>query len=138
MEVSADEKDLFLTISTHLTGFNEAELHGTGMLDAYYATIVKNNAPSDLRYFFEQVAVILEISKKDEKRLHEAIALDLMPLSAYSGLAQNIITLWYTGNWANTPVSAQAYQQGLVWDAAEAHPPGAKQPGFGSWSLPPL
>ncbi len=138
METLTGDKALFLLISTHLTGFNEAELLGTGMLDTYYDSIVKNTTPSDLRYFFEKAGDILATGKKNKTLLYESIAVYLMPLSAYDGLGQNIIMLWYTGNWNNTPVSGQAYKQGLVWDAAEAHPPGAKQPGYGSWSMPPL
>jgi hypothetical protein len=46
--------------------------------------------------------------------------------------------MWYNGNWGQNVVSGQAYIQGLIWDAAEAHPPGAKQPGYGSWAIPPL
>ena len=34
-------------------------------------------------------------------------------------------------------VSADAYQAGLAWGLAGAHPQGARQPGYGSWALPP-
>ncbi|OCX50491.1 hypothetical protein BEL04_22185 [Mucilaginibacter sp. PPCGB 2223] len=142
--------DLFLEISALLTGFNKAELQGTGMVATYYNTVA--NIPQDPNYsdqelaaneanvgfFFEEVNSILKENKKDESKLQQAIAGRLMPLSAYNGLAQSIITLWYTGSWGANVVNAQAYIQGLMWDTAEAHPPGAKQPGFGSWSFPPL
>jgi hypothetical protein len=69
-------------------------------------------------------------------------------------MARNIIKMWYTGNWAQLPqawrnqhgagardvdhvISSQAYQEGLVWRAIGTHPQGAKQPGFGTWALPP-
>ncbi len=69
-------------------------------------------------------------------------------------LARNIISLWYLGIWNELPwywwlqhgigatnetrvVSSEAYKEGLLWRAMGAHPPGAKQPGYGSWSLPP-
>ena len=64
--------------------------------------------------------------------------------------------MWYLGSWFPPPeswfaaytkvkqndslqrvVSAVTYKEGLVWKAIGAHPPGAKPPGFGSWSKPP-
>jgi len=133
--------DLFLEISAILTGFNKAELQGTGMVESYFNYV--SNTPSDaqkanLDFFFAKVQAILKETKGDEQALEFAVSDQLMPISAYNNMAQNIITLWYTGNWGQNVVSAQSYIQGLMWDTAEAHPPGAKQPGFGSWSLPPL
>lgn len=52
-------------------------------------------------------------------------------------LARNLIQLWYLGQWGFPVISAQAYQEGLVWKAIGAHPQGAKQQGFGTWSSPP-
>ena len=34
-------------------------------------------------------------------------------------------------------VNTAAYREGLVWDTIGAHPQGAKQPGFATWSFPP-
>ncbi|MFI5137523.1 MAG: hypothetical protein ACHQIM_06825 [Sphingobacteriales bacterium] len=129
------EKDLFLKISVALTGFNEAELEGTGMVDTYYQTILENNTADVITYFFRAVETIIEGSNSDEEKAIETL---LMPAAAFNGLAQNIITMWYLGNWGQNVISGKAYTQGLVWDAAETHPPGAKQPGYGSWSIPPL
>ena len=129
------EKDLFLKISVALTGFNEAELEGTGMVDTYYQTILENNTTDVITYFFRAVETIFEGSNSDEEKAIETV---LMPATAFNGLAQNIITMWYLGNWGQNVVSGKAYTQGLVWDAAETHPPGAKQPGYGTWSMPPL
>jgi len=133
--------DLFLEISTYLTGFNRAELQGTGMLETYFNTV--NDPPreadkNNIDFFFEAVQSILKDGNGDEQAISTAIAAHLMPLSAYNGMAQQIITLWYTGNWGNNVLSSQSYIQGLMWGTAEAHPPGAKQPGFGSWSMPPV
>ena len=60
-----------------------------------------------------------------------------MPDSLYNGLAKNIITMWYMGNWMNTVINPQSYVQGLIWGVAETHPPGAKQPGYASWASAP-
>lgn len=145
-----NETELFLEISALLTGFNKTELQGTGMVAAYYNSVAnvpqipnysdgdKANNTANVGFFFAEVREILERSKSDPDKIADAIASRLMPASAYSGLAQSIILLWYTGSWGGNVVAAQSYIQGLMWDVAEAHPPGAKQPGFGSWSIPPL
>ena len=69
-------------------------------------------------------------------------------------VARNIMKLWYLGIWYELPrpwieangaraanitfmVSAEAYTEGLVWPAVGANPPGAKAPGYASWTGPP-
>lgn len=146
----SSETELFLEISSLLTGFNKTELQGTGMVATYYncvANVPQNPNYSDedkkensvnVAFFFAEVREILDQSKGNGEKLTAAIASRLMPISAYNGLAQSIAALWYTGNWGSNVVTARSYIQGLMWGVAEAHPPGAKQPGFGSWSIAPL
>lgn len=145
-----NETELFLEISALLTGFNKTELQGTGMVAAYYSCVAnvpqipnysdqdKANNTANVGFFFAEVRDILDSSKGDADKINAAIASRLMPTSAYNSLAQSIVLLWYTGSWGNNVVAAQSYIQGLMWNVAEAHPPGAKQPGFGSWSIAPL
>ncbi len=129
---------LFLEISAFLTGFSETELKATGMLETYYNTILANTDGNDIDYFFQNVSDILSAPERTDATIEQAIAMQLIPDSCYSGLAKNIIALWYTGNWVGTVVSAASYIQGLMWEAGHTHPPGAKQPGYGSWANPPL
>lgn len=126
---------LFHKISALLTGFSEAEIMATGMLESYYNTVLANSDGDDVEYFFLNVEQILY---EEEDSRESAIANQLMPNSSYSGLARNITILWYTGNWNNNPVSSAAYIQGLMWDSGYTHPPGAKQPGYGSWANVPI
>lgn len=128
----------FLTISTYLTGYSEVELLGTGLLETYFNVFIEKFSPETLHYFFTEVDEILLESADDEDKINAAIATRLIPDSAYDGIGKNIILVWYTGNWGSDVISKQSYQQGLMWDAAEAHPPGAKQPGYGSWSSLPI
>ena len=127
----------FIEISVHLTGFSNVELQGTGMAETYLNTILQNSNPEFVKYFFEDFTKLLA-STTSEKELNRLIKRDFMPLSEYGGLAQIIITLWYTGNYNNNVVSSASYIQGLMWEAAETHPAGAKQPGYGSWANPPF
>ncbi|WP_410592746.1 hypothetical protein [Amycolatopsis sp. lyj-23] len=69
-------------------------------------------------------------------------------------VARNVIKLWYAGMWFGLPpewidcygahpaagtstVTAASYQEGLLWRAIGANPPGAKAPGYGAWAEPP-
>jgi hypothetical protein len=69
-------------------------------------------------------------------------------------VVRNLIKLWYSGTWFGLPpewtdnyqaheaaetstVTAASYQEGLLWPAIGANPPGAKAPGYGSWAQPP-
>ncbi len=137
---------LFLAISAHLTGFEVVELEGTGMTQTYFDTLSKKTAAGVLDLFFEEAATILAL--QDEQAIDAAIRSRLMPDSSYQATAKVIILMWYTGMWytgigtssgvASTQIDGPSYVQGLMWEAAEAHPPGAKQPGYGSWAEPPI
>ncbi len=143
---------LFMQISSLLTGFEVAELQGTGMGPTYLATVEKETPPDTQAQFFAAVAQILQQGAGDPAAMNILIAAELFPLSCFGGLAQNITTMWYTSQWAPAVsaainaghieqarnVSAEAYVQGLMWVAADTHPPGAKQPGYGSWASPPV
>jgi hypothetical protein len=142
--IMENELNLFLRISTYLTGFNEVELQGTGMVQTYYDFVQKKMEQETLTCFYEAVNGIFQ-QYKTEAQINEAIALQLIPDADYNGLAKKMITMWYEGNWIEDAatfdievISAESYIQGLMWEAAETHPPGAKQPGFGSWAQLPL
>ena len=139
----------FLEISAHLTGFEAIELQGSGMLETYYETIATKTGDATVTYFFEEVARVLEQGGGDPGKIEELIKVRLFPASCYGNLAQNIISMWYTGAWVPDTnaatslaqmrnISPAAYVQGLMWPAIHTHPPGAKQPGYGSWAEPPI
>ena len=98
-----DERALLLRISTSLTGFSEVDLQGTGMVDTYHAVIVRESSPVNRAAFFREVASILEQSGGSAETLNALIAQQMMPAANYEGLAQNIIFMWYTGQWQPTP-----------------------------------
>lgn len=128
----------FLNISICLTGFSEIELMSTGMLDNYFNVMMNQSNVAVAEAFLSQAADILKKYKDDPDKLQQAINSNLMPDSLYSGIAKNIIRMWYLGNWGNTVIAPQTYIQGLIWGVAGTHPPGAKQPGYGSWNAAPL
>lgn len=138
-------KQRFLDISVALTGFSEMELLGTGMLDEYYTTLVENTNPAVLEAFLAESDKILKANAGNANARDKAIGTKLLPptagkddVSPYDGIASAIISMWYLGNWKGAPISPQAYVQGLIWGVAQSHPPGAKQPGYDSWSRLPI
>jgi hypothetical protein len=143
-----DRLSVFVELSAYLTGFAVVDLYGTGMAPAYLATVDAQTPPDVARAFFTQAVDVLRLG--DRVAIEAAIREQVFPADRYGGLAQNVIVLWYLGQWAPTVnangvdletvrnVSAEAYVQGLVWTAAQTHPPGAKQQGYGAWAQPPL
>jgi hypothetical protein len=145
MKNKKKEIETFLEISASLTGFNKAELEGTGMQEDYFQIVMDRprpvsdpSTPTNAELFLAESAQIIKESKGDESKLNEAIATRLMPDASYNGLAKKIITMWYNSTWGSDVISPASYVQGLIWEAAQAHPPGAKQPGYGSWAIPPI
>ncbi|TRX32758.1 hypothetical protein FNW52_16520 [Flavobacterium sp. ZT3R18] len=137
MESNSNSK-LFLKVSALLTGFGKTELKATGMLENYYNTILKNVGKETIDYFFLDLNKLFTDPVHTAQSIENTLSTQFMPNSSYDGLAKKIIILWYTGNWENEVVSSASYIQGLMWNAGHTHPPGAKQPGFGSWADRPL
>jgi hypothetical protein len=84
---------------------------------------------------------------------HEA-GTDFLADAKLGPVARNVILLWYCGTWTALPdewraeygaspldvnrvQSAAAYQAGLQWVVAQAHPAGARPSGFGAWAVAP-
>lgn len=134
----------FLDISAWLTGYDQTRLQATGMTDTYLETLTKNSNPSVLAHFYQQAATILKLATEDHALALTQTESTLMHISNFEATAQKIILMWYTGQWFNDPsgfgeqINAQSYVQSLVWPTAQVHPPGAKQPGFASWSQQPI
>lgn len=141
----------FLALSVVLTGFDLYELQGTGVSDELFATL-RRIVPGPTR---ELLRVWREVSRAPTPAEVEAgVRTRIMDDPRLGPVARNVITMWYTGLWVPLPnewhyawgtppgdvnhvVSALAYQESLVWKAAGTHPMGARQPGFGTWALPP-
>lgn len=132
-------RDRFVELSSLLTGFDAAELESTGMVRPYLALLTELVGD-------QIVGELLAASTHDLP--------DLLQHPCHGPLCKNLIVLWYLGQWDQLPaawrtaygahpddvsriVSSDAYKEGLVWPAMGSHPPGAKQPGYGSWALPP-
>ena len=133
----------------------------TGALDQLRQNAAANfpkiqvNYQAALDEFAKTADEVEKLGGSDRNKINELIQSRLMtpppspsqlPDYTLYNLTANLIRLWYTGTWrwdpankfSSAPISALAYQSGLVWKAMHSHPQGAKQPGFGSWSQKPL
>ena len=149
--MSGNRKDDFLRFSSEVTAFKGVELHGTGELDAYLATVdavVGADLLDALLAAYEGLGASVGLER--EQRMRREIFGD----EKIGPIARNIIKLWYVGIWYQLPkswrdawgaregdvtftVSPNAYTQGLLWPAIGANPAGARAPGYGSWAAPP-
>ena len=144
----------FVGLSAFLTGFDAAELHGTGMVPTYFGLIPSIIGPDFFGRLLSRWSNIYVRGAGDERLLEELVTTGLFEDDTLGPIARNLAALWYLGMWNQLPsawrsvhgawsgdttfiVSPQSYVEGLVWKAIHSHPPAAKQPGFGSWALPP-
>ncbi|WP_452596745.1 hypothetical protein [Pontimicrobium sp. MEBiC01747] len=137
--------DLFENLSIILTGFSKADLAGTGLLQTYFETVKKELG----KQLFEAVLEAfknIKVENPDCLSVTESRKItDLMNNSNFKHPVNQIIQLWYLGEWVvgtynpkNYIISSESYLEGLIWKAIAAHPMGGKQPGYATWGFPPL
>ncbi|WP_420583622.1 hypothetical protein [Ruegeria sp.] len=142
------EYQAFITVSAALTGYDSAQLQGTGCAGEYWHQ-VRQVLPKDILKTFLSHAP--KLGKKDDDRI---IREEYLSDRCLGPISRSVIQLWYIGQWVPLPqewresygasrfdvvkiISTRSYKEGLVWDAIGAHPQGAKQQGFGAWGLEP-
>ncbi|WP_145926768.1 hypothetical protein [Amycolatopsis orientalis] len=136
----ADEVDVFVEVSSELTGFSARELLATGMAETYHATVSAKTGA-----VYGEFVHALRTPGWDPRTAGGSVL----------ELAQAVTRLWYLGVWpalseearvsvgmsarTNRPfvVSPRAYAESLVWKTFSADPPGTRAAGFGSWGRPP-
>lgn len=146
--------DRFYKLSTTLTSFEEIDLIATGVGQEYYDTVKTIVSEAIFQSLLDTFQEICQKYGDQPSKLDQYVRSDILANPQFGPVARNIIKMWYLANWYQLPeawrekygtspedkthvVSSEAYKEGLVWIAAEAHPMGAKQPGFATWSFPP-
>jgi len=116
-------RERFLQLSAAVTGFDCSMLTGTGLLGLYFRAC-RNLAGKQT---FDRILCAWD--PKDPLRFEPADV----------DTVNNIVGVWYLGKWlpSDEILSPAAYREALAWSVVHAHPPGAKQPGFGSWQEAP-
>jgi hypothetical protein len=144
----------FLDLSVTLTGFERVELQGTGVASEYYAALRAGAGEACVRGLLAEFAALKQKHSHPDA-LEQAVQAAFWQDAVHGPVAKNIVQMWYLGQWLQLPdawraangvhagdvtrvVSAAAYTEALVWRAAGTHPQGAKQPGYGTWSFPPV
>lgn len=134
----------FENLSIILTGFSRADIESTGLLQTYFDTIVNELGST---YFENLLSIFQKIktNNPEQPSIQEIRQIkDLMDNAEFKQHIDQIIQLWYLGEWVVTPysdknyiISSQTYLEGLIWKAIAAHPMGGKQPGYATWGFPP-
>ncbi|MBK8313780.1 MAG: hypothetical protein IPL01_07020 [Acidobacteria bacterium] len=146
--------DDFLDLSSLLTGFDKVDLQGTGLAEIYRKEVLGIIGAQITTEIEKAGTAIYRKYRNREKLMEEAVRSEILSHAILGPLAKNITSMWYLGVWNQMPqawldhtgikqtapshvISADAYKESLVWRVIGSHPPGAKQPGYGTWSLPP-
>jgi hypothetical protein len=145
----------FLRMSAVLTDFTEFRLRGTGQAGLYFATIVEIAGEQVVSELLDAFKKVEAASGSDASAMEKGIRTEIMSDEKLGVLARNVIKLWYIGTWYQLPQAwrerygmvgddrtfipaPSAYVEGLLWPAIGAHPPGAKAPGYGTWTEAPV
>lgn len=144
----------FLALSIDLTAFPEPDLHGTGLAGQYLAKVRAACGDAVVVQLLAAHRAARDETGGDPAGLDRALRHRIFSDDCLGPVARNVIKLWYAGMWYGLPpewtdrfgaqaaaetstVTAASYQEGLLWPAIGANPPGAKAPGYGSWAGPP-
>jgi hypothetical protein len=148
----------FLLICSEITGYSGFELESTGLVDAYYQLLSRILGPQLAEEFARSIDDVL-MTSPDTPENQAAFDQGLGPPSRFWPVISALVVLWYLGIWNQLPdswyatvglalpsesdagrthvPSELAYIEQLSYKTADAHPPGAKATGFGSWSWKP-
>lgn len=144
----------FLSLSVDLTAFAETDLRGTGLASQYLGKVRAACGDAVVAELFAAHHAAREEASGDPAGLDRGLRHRIFSDPRLGPVARNVIKLWYAGTWYGLPpewtdsfgaqpaaetstVTAASYQEGLLWRAIGANPPGAKAPGYGSWAEPP-
>jgi hypothetical protein len=149
----------FLFLSIDLTAFDATELLGTGLAHQYLAKVRAACGEEVVSALLDahraaRADAAGDAGSHDRALLDRGLRHRIFSDDRLGPVARNVIKLWYAGMWYGLPpewtdrygaqaaaetstVTAASYQEGLLWTAIGANPPGAKAPGYGSWAQPP-
>lgn len=127
-------------------------MHGTGQAEEYRATVADVAGADVLDALLDAWTRIREEADRGDD-IGDLLRRDVFRDPRLGPIARNVIKLWYVGIWYELPkewsdayegperatftVSPTAYTEGLLWPAMGTNPPGAKAPGYASWTGPP-
>lgn len=144
------ELDCFLRLCATLTDFSVTELISTGMGKHYLALCQQQAGNQNIEWLLQKSELL------GAEPSEFTVRAELLADERAGPLCRHLMVLWLLGIWDPLPIqwieayydktkiegrsyvpSEKAYVEGLVWKVIEAHPPGSRHTGFGSWSEPP-
>jgi hypothetical protein len=146
----------FVEMSVTLTGFDAVELEGTGLVGPLYDELVATIGAREAGKLLAASGRVHDaFAPKGPDALDRAFRTEILEDDRFGPVARRVLKMWYLGTWTQLPrawrdaygatsldtdrvLSGRAYTESLVWIAGHTHPMGAKAPGHGSWSVPPL
>ncbi|HEV2634056.1 MAG TPA: hypothetical protein VGX23_02845 [Actinocrinis sp.] len=151
---TAAELDGFLDLSVDLTAFTRTDLLGTGLAELYLDKVRDACGGQALTALIDAHRAARADAQGEGGNFDRALRFRIFSDERLGPVARNVIKLWFAGMWYGLPkewtdrygarpaaetstVTAASYQEGLLWRAIGANPPGAKAPGYGSWAQPP-
>ncbi|MDB4729960.1 hypothetical protein OAF58_00575 [bacterium] len=154
MSIPSSSLSDFIALSEILTGFSEFKLNGTGQTERYYATVSNIVGEATMSELLSTYTALIDTSGDDTALIDKKLRADILSSEKLGPIARNLIKLWYIGTWYKLPDAWHAqfesasedhdfvphpnsYVEGLLWPAIGAHPPGAKAPGYGTWTDAP-
>jgi hypothetical protein len=149
-----DDLNDFLAFSTVLTDFSVFQLQGTGVAELYFDTVVDIVGPDTMNELLRTFRAVASEAGDDVDLFEKRLRADILSDEKLGPVTRNIIKLWFIGTWYQLPQawrdrfgvnerdktfipSPTAYVEGLLWPTIGAHPPGAKAPGYGTWTDAP-
>ena len=139
LDSAARRLSIFMKGSSKILEFSSITLLGTGIGQDLCDFFIEQIGLQRFDAWSERLAAL----PPDGPQKAEAVAV-LLADPSDGPLTCKLMYAWYTGAWSAGPsdpdrvISSRAYQEALVWPLIGAHPGGAKQQGWDSWSRPPL
>ena len=152
------ERESFLSFCCEITGYSAVDLEGTGLVDRY-RQLTQDALGSRLTEELSSIISQMIAHPAGSQARDDVVGQQLLASSLFWPVAQTLIRLWYLGTWNQLPdswyaaaglptpgprdagtthvPSALSYIEQLSYRTASAHTPGAKPPGYGSWSKVP-
>ncbi|MFJ4619940.1 hypothetical protein [Streptomyces sp. NPDC088812] len=90
-------QQIFTDLSVALTGFDRAELAGTGLIGTYYDTLLRIIGEPETGRLLWAAAEALETDRRDGGR--EALEAEVIDSPRFGPVAVSLIKLWYLGVW---------------------------------------